>query len=89
MIRTALTVAPEIIACVGEAREPSVQELGRLADRVHREIWGEPAFAWEPAVGETMSRLASVRIAHAALLGHPDTSFSSAPAMLPRQPVPA
>lgn len=89
MIRTALTVAPEITACVGEGREPTVQELGRLADRVHREIWGEPAVSWEPVSGETVTRLASLRIAQAALLGHPETFVSSASAMLPRQPVPA
>ena len=71
MIQYQLTVAPEIIACVGEGRDPTVQELGRLADRFRREIWGpRPVFAWATEPVEDAVRLASFRIALAALAGH-------------------
>lgn len=72
-----LTVAPEIIACVGEGRDPTVPELGRLADRVHLEIWGSrTAFAWGAEQRDNGTRLASFRIAHAALTGSPAEALS-------------
>ena len=90
MIQNLLTVAPEIIACVGEGRDPTVQELGRLADRVRREIWGpQPAFAWEPEPCDVDVRLASFRIAHAALVGHLADHLSAADLAMIRHSEPA
>ena len=90
MIQNLLTVAPEIVACVGEGRDPTVQELGGLADRVRREIWGhQPAFAWGSEPRDAAIRIASLRIAHAALIGQlPDDAAAADQAML-RQPAQA
>jgi hypothetical protein len=63
-------VAPELIACIREARHPTIHELGRLAERIRTEIYGAaPAFAWAGARDERHERLMSLRFAQAALLG--------------------
>jgi hypothetical protein len=85
VIHYQLTVAPEIIACVGEGREPTAQELGRLADRVRREIWGQrPVVAWTPEPRDAATRLASFRIA---LVGHLANHVSTADLATTHQPV--
>jgi hypothetical protein len=64
------TVASEIIACIAEAREPTVLELGRVADRIERDMWGyRSAFTWGRSKADRSNRLISVRIALAALAG--------------------
>jgi hypothetical protein len=63
-------VASEIIACIAEAREPTVLELGRVADRIERDVWGyRSAFIWGRSSADRPSRLISMRIALAALAG--------------------
>ena len=50
---TATRIAPEIIACIREARTPTVMELHRVADVIEREMTGHlPFFKWsDPEVG--------------------------------------
>lgn len=65
------TIAPEVIACIAEGRDPSPAEL----DRVAHSIWADlkaarPAFAWDKPQSEN-ERLLILRAAHAALTGAP------------------
>jgi hypothetical protein len=63
-------VAPEILACIREARDPTIQELGRLAERVRLEIFGSsPAFAWASPDEQNAERTVSFRVAQVALTG--------------------
>jgi hypothetical protein len=63
-------IAPELVACISEARAPTLQELGRMAERIDREIYGDqPIFARGGFEANGSSRWRSYRIAHAALVG--------------------
>lgn len=62
-------VAEELVRCIGEGRAPSVQELGRLANRISSEIGGgQSALTWNSGA-ETKASRWSYRIALAALVG--------------------
>jgi len=64
------TIAPEVIACIAEGRQPTVHELQRVADRIQADLAGVgPAFAWGDAGSDSSAHLLSVRAAHAALIG--------------------
>lgn len=70
MSRIGSRVAPELIACIREARHPTIHELGRLAERIRTEIYGAAsAFAWAGERVERYERLMSMRFAQAALSG--------------------
>ena len=87
VIQSLLTVAPEIVACVGEGRAPTVQELARLADRVRREIWGpRSAFAWGQDARDAAIRIASLRVAHVALMGRPPDDAAAADQAMVQRP---
>lgn len=61
-------VAPELIACIREARHPTIHELGRLAESIRSEIYGAAsAFAWAGARDERYKRQMSMRFVQAAL----------------------
>lgn len=63
-------LAPEIVACIGEGRAPTLQELGRVADRIRAEIYGSmPVFAWAHEDHGSAERLLSYRLALVALMG--------------------
>jgi hypothetical protein len=65
-------LAPEIVACIGEGRAPTLQELGRVADRIRAEIFGSmPVFAWAQEEHGSAERLLSYRLALVALTGVP------------------
>lgn len=58
---------PEVIACIGEGREPTATELTRVAEQICRDIAGAPsAFAWEKHAARCAM---SLRAAHVALKG--------------------
>lgn len=66
------TIAPEIIACMSEGRDPTVKELGRVADRVEQDLYGNRSTsAWERPTA-VAGRLISMRVALAALTGSGD-----------------
>lgn len=66
------TLAPEIIARIGEGRAPTLQELGRVADRIRAEVYhSSSAFLWRSDDEESAERLLSYRLALAALTGVP------------------
>jgi hypothetical protein len=74
------TIAPEIIACISEGRDPTIHELARVADRIDRDLFGaRSVFAWDRDV-VAARRMTSMRIALAALAG---TSTTASPAMTP------
>jgi hypothetical protein len=57
---------PEVVACIGEGREPTFSELTRVAEQICRDVAGAPsAFAWDDAARRSMS----LRAAKAALRG--------------------
>jgi hypothetical protein len=67
-----------------------VEELGRLADRVRSEIGGpQLAFAWVREPRAATIRIASFRIAHAALIGQLPDDVAAADRAMVRQPAPA
>jgi hypothetical protein len=74
------TIAPEIIACISEGREPTVVELGRVADRIDSDLHsGRSVFAWDrDAIAAR--RMTSMRVALAALAG---TDVAPMPTMTP------
>jgi hypothetical protein len=75
------TIAPEIIACIAEGRNPTIYELSRLADRIASEAWGtDSAFSWGALTNDASLRLISLRFAQAALSGHGEDGHSSVPA---------
>lgn len=62
--------AHEVIECVSEGRDPTVQELFRLAERIWQESAVErPAFAWGRLAPSDPERLCSLRAAIAAAAG--------------------
>ncbi len=71
-------IAPEIIACMAEGRDPTVHELTRLAARIASEVWGRrSAFAWGGLTSDDSVRLISLRLAHVALIGQVPDKRSS------------
>lgn len=65
-------LAPEIIACIGEGRAPTLQELGRVADRIRAEVYhSSSAFLWGSDDERSTERLLSYRLALVALTGVP------------------
>lgn len=65
-------LAPEIIACIGEGRAPTLQELGRVADRIRAEVYhSSSAFLWGSDDERSTERLLSYRLALIALTGVP------------------
>jgi len=60
----------EIVSCLSEGREPSVEELFRVAERIQADCRGEhSAFSLGRLNDDAYTRLASLRVAHAALCG--------------------
>lgn len=67
---TVSRVAPELVACIREARYPTVHEVTRLADRIRMEVYGgASAFAWSATRDDDAERILSFRFAQAALVG--------------------
>lgn len=71
--RTMPIIAIEVVECMTEGRDPSVQELFSVA----RRIWSESsptlsAFGWERLAATAPERVRSLRAARAALCGAPD-----------------
>jgi len=63
-------IAPEVIDCIAEAREPSVAELCRVAALIWSDIRGtRSAFAWGELAADSSERLLSLKAAHIALTG--------------------
>lgn len=71
MSRTHPTIAPAIIACIHEGRDPTVHELCETTDRIEAELLGTTpraaGIAFRPGPA---ARLFSMRVALAALAGH-------------------
>jgi hypothetical protein len=69
MMRTGpATIAREIINCIADGREPSVNELLDVAERILADVQGHAsAFAWGSATTDGSARLLSVKAAHVAL----------------------
>lgn len=64
------TIAPEVIACIAEGRDPSVDELFRVAGQIWTDMRGSrSAFAWGELTSDSSERLVSLRAAQAALAG--------------------
>ncbi|WP_044330589.1 hypothetical protein [Sphingomonas hengshuiensis] len=64
------TIAPEVIACIAEGRDPSVDELLRVADHIWTEVRGtRSAFAWGELTADSSERLLGLRAAQGALVG--------------------
>jgi hypothetical protein len=62
--------APEMIACIAEGREPTIDELFRVADRIGADLRGtRSAFAWGELKGDNSERLLTLRAAMTALTG--------------------
>jgi hypothetical protein len=62
--------ADEVVRCMGEGRDPSIQELGRVAER----IWTDgganrSAFGWRHLSPASLARLSALRAAQLALCG--------------------
>ena len=63
-------IAVEVIACIAEARDPTVGELFNVAQRIWRDVRGErSAFAWGELERDGPERLFYLQVAHAALRG--------------------
>ncbi len=67
-MRTLSTIPQEVIECIADGREPSVQELGRVARDIWRDICGDDSQAIPPAM-HAKARHLSFRAALAALAG--------------------
>jgi hypothetical protein len=83
------TIAQEIIDCISQGRAPTVPELGRAADRIERDLSGaRSAFAWGGNINAP-TRVTSMRIALAALVGtgQPDSAAGPASADAELAPV--
>ncbi|RYG88362.1 MAG: hypothetical protein EON59_04655 [Alphaproteobacteria bacterium] len=64
-------IAPEVIACIAEGRDPSLAELNRVAETIWADLKAaRPAFAWDKPQSDS-ERLLILRAAHAALIGDP------------------
>jgi hypothetical protein len=63
------TIAPEVIACIAEGRDPTITELNRVAEQIWSDVQAaRPAFAWGEAVSGSQ-RLLALKVAQAALTG--------------------
>jgi hypothetical protein len=63
-------VPSEIVSCMSAGREPSVDELFRVAKRIRADCQGQSsAFAWDDRVADSEDWLVCLRAAHAALCG--------------------
>ncbi len=62
------TIPREIVECIAHGREPSVQELGRVARTISRDIFGGDARGLARSANPAARNL-SFRAAHAALAG--------------------
>lgn len=70
MKAAAWTIAPELIACIAEGREPSHAELLRVADQIWSDCLGtRSAFAWGELAADSSERLLTLRAAQHALAG--------------------
>lgn len=66
----AYPIAPEVVACMQQARSPSTEEVARVAEAVWRDMTtGRSAFAWGDLTEDSSERLISMRVAGAALGG--------------------
>ncbi len=64
------TIAPEIIACIAEERQPTITELRRVAERIGAELRGaRSVFRWDHPEPERAERRLMLRAAQAALAG--------------------
>ncbi|MBB4097446.1 hypothetical protein [Sphingomonas kyeonggiensis] len=64
------TIAPEVVACISEGRDPSDAELLRVAGQIWTDIRGaRSAFAWGELTADSSERLLSLRAARGALAG--------------------
>ncbi|QDX25202.1 hypothetical protein FPZ54_03620 [Sphingomonas suaedae] len=64
-------IAPEVIACIAEGRDPSVAELNRVAEHIRADLSiARPALAMNARASES-ERLLILRAAQAALTGDP------------------
>ena len=64
-------IAPEVIACIAEGRDPSVAELNRVAEHIRSDLGiARPALAMNARASES-ERLLILRAAQAALTGDP------------------
>jgi hypothetical protein len=69
-------IAPELVACIADGREPTLQELGRLADRIASDLVGHQSISpWSSPTDGSRVRAISYRVAQAALFGDMGTSF--------------
>jgi len=62
------TIPREIVECIAHGREPSVQELGRVARTIWRDIHGGDSGGLDLSASPAARHL-SFRAAHAALAG--------------------
>lgn len=70
MWTTPATIAPEIIGCIADGREPNVGEVSVVAQRILEEVRGQTsAFGWGQDVMDSSIQLLSVRAARAAMAG--------------------
>ncbi|MHA6717872.1 hypothetical protein ACX40Y_00335 [Sphingomonas sp. RS6] len=63
-------IAPEVIDCIANGRQPRVDELYRVAGHIWADLHpGESAFSWGDASDNSSERLITLRVAQAALVG--------------------
>ncbi len=63
-------IPSEIVSCISAGREPSVDELFRVAERIRADCQGQSsAFVWGGRSEQGEDRLPCLRAAHAALCG--------------------
>lgn len=71
MTRQPRMIAPEVVACIAEGRDPSIDELYSVADRIWDDIQGpKSAFAWGQLTADSSERLLTLKAAQAALIGN-------------------
>lgn len=65
------TIAPEVIDCIGTGRDPSADEVLRVADQIWTDLRGtRSAFAWGDLMPDSAERLLTLRAAQVALAGN-------------------
>jgi len=70
MFEPPATIAREVIDCIAQGRDPSADELARVADRIWNDIRGaQSAFAWGNLSHESSEWLLSLKAARVALSG--------------------
>ncbi len=63
-------IPSEIVSCLSAGREPSAEELFRVAERIWADCQGQSsAFTWGDRSEESEVRSTCLRAAHAALCG--------------------